>query len=271
VTSRQLVRVNGSTLFVIGSARYEGQWSSFAEDGYPASLTLDVPESDGTITSEVFHLSGLNPPLSGQLWSYEAILNGLRENAREANLVFDLLHGVPRRYRDVMPTATETFWPFVGLRPALWLKVIARATGSCWTGSIATTSARAWRCMSGNEIYDPCFAAAPGPGNVLVCDPDPVSKSAVLLRLTKRLPTNPYGRTPGSAWFVVLANGARCSPITGTNPVVRSIPLTWGCSGSSGKGAEGSQIGVIDGVAVFAYSSDGKTLSSVPVVTEWIT
>jgi hypothetical protein len=181
------------------------------------------------------------------------------------------VHTIPSRYHGVRNTTTMRFWPFVGLHPASWLKVTASVVGSCWTSSIATNSERAWRCTSRNEIYDPCLAASSEPGSILVCDPDPVSKSAVLLRLTAALPKNPFGRSPGSTWFLTLANGAKCSPTTGASGSVQSIPMAWGCRNRQGKGAVGDLVGVNQGVVVFAYSSDWKTVESVPVVTQWIT
>ena len=43
--------------------------------------------------------------------------------------------------------------------------------GSCWTSSIVTPIASAWRCMVGNQIFDPCLIA--DDGQTLVCGADP--------------------------------------------------------------------------------------------------
>ncbi len=44
--------------------------------------------------------------------------------------------------------------------------------GRCWTDSIAVNRAGAWRCMRENFIYDPCFAVAGQPRQV-ICGADP--------------------------------------------------------------------------------------------------
>jgi hypothetical protein len=61
-------------------------------------------------------------------------------------------------------------------------------SGECWTDSIAVSRPGGWRCMMGNEIYDPCFSSAGLAGGV-VCDANPAKGSGgFILKLTKPLP-----------------------------------------------------------------------------------
>jgi hypothetical protein len=58
-------------------------------------------------------------------------------------------------------------------------------SGECWTESIAVSRSGAWRCMVGNEIYDPCFSSA-GLIDAVICDANPAKGSAgFILKLTK--------------------------------------------------------------------------------------
>ena len=105
--------------------------------------------------------------------------------------------------------------------------------GRCWTGSIALPRKGAWRCMSDNSIYDPCFEPAASSG-VVVCDADPSEhKPGFTLKLTEPLPKEdaPHLKTPQPKphpqphpWIVELADGTRCRPYTGTMPFIEGLP-----------------------------------------------
>lgn len=90
-------------------------------------------------------------------------------------------------------------------------------TGDCWTSSIAAqTNRKAWRCSTiSNFIYDPCFEAVTGE---VVCGVDPEkADSGFTLNLTKELPEwkNFQGEYK-QPWWVKLADGSICLPMTGT-------------------------------------------------------
>ena len=102
--------------------------------------------------------------------------------------------------------------------------------GSCWTRSIAADRPGAWRCMIGNEIYDPCFQVPPLEKEV-VCDANPVlGKSGFVMKLTKPFPESkaPPAAWP-SPWIMQLADGSVCEPFTGTRPAINGEPATWSC------------------------------------------
>jgi hypothetical protein len=99
--------------------------------------------------------------------------------------------------------------------------------GSCWTSSIASPRADAYRCMAGNEIYDPCFVIDPKSAG---CPTDLTSDRGVVLNLTKPLPKPESPAPSPQAFAMVLQSGAACNRATGT--VVADYPYY--CSGESG-------------------------------------
>ncbi|MBV8489370.1 MAG: hypothetical protein JO199_02480, partial [Candidatus Eremiobacteraeota bacterium] len=106
------------------------------------------------------------------------------------------------------------------------LTVTGKASGDCWTSSIASPRSDAFRCSAGNTIYDPCFVRD---RNSVVCATDVFSSNGTQLELTKPLPA---AASPGPprAWAMLLQSGAKCNAGTGT--VVEGYPYY--CSGKDG-------------------------------------
>jgi hypothetical protein len=115
--------------------------------------------------------------------------------------------------------------------------------GSCWTSSIAVARAGAWRCMIGNAIEDPCFAAA-DVSDAMICGANPAtSEAGFLMRLTKPLPAAGTAAQTASPWIVELAIGqgqvpgpyampppkTYCSRMTGTMAVVDGMAVPFSC------------------------------------------
>jgi hypothetical protein len=84
--------------------------------------------------------------------------------------------------------------------------------GYCWTTSIASRRHDAYRCMSDNDIYDPCFSAGL---KSVACPSALTPSSGVRMLLTKPLPTA-QGAQSHNVWMMVLANGVKCNVGTGT-------------------------------------------------------
>jgi hypothetical protein len=106
-------------------------------------------------------------------------------------------------------------------------------SGHCWTDSIAVARGGAYRCMIGNEIYDPCFTNFNLSGAV-ICGANPASgDKGFILKLTKRLPKTP-GHEPSHPrpWLVKLADGTVCEIQTGTTAFVAGVVVPYGCSDS---------------------------------------
>src|SRR5271166_4856225 len=104
------------------------------------------------------------------------------------------------------------------------MKVASTASGSCWTGSIAANRPDAYRCMTGNEISDPCFVRD---AKSVACPDIPTADSGLIIKLTKPLPDN---RVSGAAtpWAMSLAGHVGCRVGTGT--VIDGFPYY--CTGS---------------------------------------
>jgi hypothetical protein len=90
--------------------------------------------------------------------------------------------------------------------------VTANVSGSCWTSSIAAQRPDAFRCTSGNEIFDPCFVTS---STVVVCPTDLIHNHATLMKLTEALPAN-TNRRSGEPWAFELQSGGMCQMGTGT-------------------------------------------------------
>ena len=106
-----------------------------------------------------------------------------------------------------------------------------RASGSCWTASLASGAADAWRCAAGNAIHDPCFAASPHARSV-VCFLDPWHP-VTILALTKPLPR--HGPTPAQTlpWAIETTDGRRCTYLTGATAPMGAERINYGCTDHS--------------------------------------
>jgi hypothetical protein len=94
--------------------------------------------------------------------------------------------------------------------------------GSCWTGSIAAPRRDAFRCMVGNDIYDPCFEQN---ARRVACPTDVRADRGIAVDVSS-LPQNPVN-APASAWAMELQNNASCGAITGAG--IAGYP--YGCTG----------------------------------------
>ncbi len=155
--------------------------------------------------------------------------------------------------------------------------------GRCWTTSIAIPRPDAWRCMVGNQIFDPCFALADGKS--VECGANPwKSKPGFRLNLTEPLPkpditAQTAALAAKSCWLLVLADGTVCTPATGTRAMVAGEMTTYYCE-SKQKNGNIVLLGDLDTSgpiwqaekAVLAPGPEGPTLQEserIPVKTVW--
>jgi hypothetical protein len=103
--------------------------------------------------------------------------------------------------------------------------------GYCWTNSIAAPRSDAWRCMAGNEIFDPCFQSFDHTS--VQCDPDPAKgDEGFRLKLTQDLPKPDIpteATTKGTGWLIELYDGTLCRPATGARGLVDGKMVTCYC------------------------------------------
>jgi hypothetical protein len=127
-------------------------------------------------------------------------------------------------------TAIVHFRAFDASGKVVGLKVGATAKGSCFAGSIGLPRPGSWRCLVGNELFDPCLESPAGTSAPLICVE---GTRGIPLRLTKPLP-KAMGNGPEKhfyVWRLVLANGDVCERFTGTAAgVVQGQGLVYGCT-----------------------------------------
>jgi hypothetical protein len=95
--------------------------------------------------------------------------------------------------------------------------------------SMATSRPDTFRCMSGNDISDPCFAS-PGSQELVAC-PFSGPFSVEVIHLDKPLPPpNPSGGTP-PFWLLTLTDGENCEAFTGLGDLNNGMTLSYQCGG----------------------------------------
>jgi hypothetical protein len=104
--------------------------------------------------------------------------------------------------------------------------------GSCFSGAQSVNRDDAWRCISGNALFDPCFSSTQAKGIVL-CPSTPFSSSMVEIKLTKRLPTGMADKgTPSSSglpWAIKTTTGLKCVMDTGATNAIGTTRANYGC------------------------------------------
>jgi hypothetical protein len=154
-----------------------------------------------------------------------------------------------------------------GLSPDV--KAVETVSGSCFTQSIAAARADAYRCTSGNDLYDPCFASDwVGTPRQVAC-PDLAAghdvNKVLVIDLTQDLPTPP-ANSSRTVWLMVLKNGQACSANTGGTNVVAGLRLSYGC-GNGGIYGDVDEKGSI-WTADYA-SKTASTITAVQVATAY--
>jgi len=109
----------------------------------------------------------------------------------------------------------------------------AKREGSCWTNSNIIRRSDVWRCMIGNEIFDPCYTVHDRTTIVCGARPDIKKPSGFILKLTKPLPTPDVAKGPfSSASMIELEDGTICDFISGASGAtdgVRSERVGYSC------------------------------------------
>ncbi|HTJ25466.1 MAG TPA: hypothetical protein VMA36_04795 [Candidatus Limnocylindria bacterium] len=149
--------------------------------------------------------------------------------------------------------------------------------GQCWTTSIATNRPDAYRCLRGNEIFDPCFAAR---ANLVVCDPNPaLGRRGFALVLTRPLPTATPPPGPVEPWMVQLTDGSVCTPFTGTRTMIDGRIIAYGCAKRDARvGENGPWTGLLEQTmttgrvwrvrkAVYSAGPDGRAKGTITTAT----
>lgn len=114
-------------------------------------------------------------------------------------------------------------------------------SGYCYTGSLTINRNDAWRCLTGNFLYDPCFSSAKAP-SVVIC-PNLQVNGGIEIRLTKPLPR--HQADPGvpslahQPWDVLLENGKHCAFSSGASNELHGLRLNYFCASKTRYGLWG--------------------------------
>ncbi|HVC80575.1 MAG TPA: hypothetical protein VNL35_08775 [Chloroflexota bacterium] len=128
---------------------------------------------------------------------------------------------IPTAMSLVAPTKTIIFHP-KGTKGA-------PVAGDCGMGeSQALDRSDAWRCIVGNEIFDPCFSPSPH-ATWVICDVQPGKPVGIKVTLSKPLATH----APASdkqPWVITLGDGTSCGFISGATFGVGGQRANYQCS-----------------------------------------
>ncbi|MCW2494729.1 hypothetical protein [Jatrophihabitans sp.] len=161
-------------------------------------------------------------------------------------------------------TLTRTFAPY-DAAGELIAAIHGHASGSCWTTSISAPAANTYRCLAGNQILDPCFAATPKASTV-ACFADPFS-AGLLVTLSSALPKADPG-TRADPWALQLADGTHCVAVTGTVHRLGSLNLDYACGASATAGLlAAAKVGAARQVEYVART--GAVPRNIAVSTAW--
>lgn len=107
--------------------------------------------------------------------------------------------------------------------------VATTANGHCFTASLAAAGeADAYRCIAGNAINDPCFAAS-ADARTVACFLDPWH-AVTLLRLTRPLPRHGPVQAGAPPWAIETENGLHCTYFTGATAPMGGERINYGCT-----------------------------------------
>jgi hypothetical protein len=127
-------------------------------------------------------------------------------------------------------TQTRVFRAFTSSgTPAL--KITKTVHGSCNGGSASTPRNDAWRCFSGNGVYDPCFSSSKAKGFV-ICVANPWKPAAVKLKYKGKLKLGNRGKigTSGTPWALETTTAWKCRMDTGATNVIRGKRANYFCT-----------------------------------------
>lgn len=156
------------------------------------------------------------------------------------------------------------------------LQIVDQVGGTCFAGSLADPGrGDAYRCSSGNRIYDPCFLAA-ADLSAVACVQTPWTNETTLLSLADALPSRNENRPPlleALPWGLELANGAFCGVAsTGAGGAIAGERINYACTFADGSGA-GQVVGEIDrsqaNWRVFLTGADPWVIDQTDVAVAW--
>jgi serine/threonine protein kinase len=125
------------------------------------------------------------------------------------------------------PTAKQIYSP-ANANGGLAVSNPTTTHGSCFTSSNVIQRADAFRCTSGNFLYDPCFSIN---DTQLLCPSDgPWANSGVLINVSALVSFGGKDQgTSGQPWAIQMADGTRCLAVSGATNEVAGQRLGYFC------------------------------------------
>jgi hypothetical protein len=167
----------------------------------------------------------------------------------------------PAAQAGAVRTKTHIYEAFTATGKAA-IHITKTMDGSCYIGSFAAARDDAWRCLSGNDLYDPCFSSDRAKGIVL-CVVAPWQRSGVKIKLTKPLP-KPYAGKPstsGLPWGIETTAGLKCVFATGGTTAIGGVRANYGCA-TSKEWLWGSPSRKLQPWTIYIAPFDAKKLST---------
>ena len=105
----------------------------------------------------------------------------------------------------------------------------APVAGGCGMGeSLALDRSDAWRCIVGNNIYDPCFSTS-AHATTVICGASPSKPVGIKVTLSAPLPAHAKALDK-QPWIVILGDGLTCGFVTGATFGVGDQRANYGCT-----------------------------------------
>ena len=127
-------------------------------------------------------------------------------------------------------TQLQLYIPFEGSHLVKDLSIKKQVRGLC-VGSVVDERKGVWRCLSGGNVYDPCFKGPKNGYGIFACTKAPWDKNVVLLTATdypknSNKNTNLKKMTP---WAIELANHHQCILLTGARGLLNDLRMSYRC------------------------------------------
>ncbi|MCL4533921.1 MAG: hypothetical protein M1370_02015 [Bacteroidetes bacterium] len=109
-----------------------------------------------------------------------------------------------------------------------------QARGDCWTSSNVLPRANAWRCMVGNDIYDPCFSQNAN-ATWVACDVNPLNDgtgAGLQVSLVAPLTPDAWSSDTLYPWYIEMADGAKCYSLGRDSFAVGDDWANYACAGA---------------------------------------
>lgn len=168
-------------------------------------------------------------------------------------------------------TDVRIFSPLAGAKLASGLTAAAAVNGECFAASLASQGRPdAWRCMAGNTILDPCFESQPPGAGPLACAASPWSSQIRMLKPVKPVPrsqANHGDLVSEMPWALELADGSRCTFLTGATAAIAGLRWNYGCPSGAwviGEVYRGDPVW-----RVFVRPVSGAVVKQVDVLVAW--